>query len=40
MMIRSFTEEVLEFITDDVLLDLHKRVVERWFIESNLISGD
>ena len=40
MMIRSFTEEVLEFITDDVLLDLHKRVVERWFVESNLISGD
>lgn len=40
MMIRSFTEEVLEFISDDILLDLHKRVVERWFIESNLISGD
>ncbi len=40
MMIRSFTEEVLEFISDDILLDLHKKVVERWFVESNLISGD
>ena len=40
MMIRSFTEEVLEFISDDILLGLHKKVVERWFVESNLISGD
>ncbi len=36
IMIRSFTEELLEFIKSDFILNLHKKTVENWFIESNL----
>ncbi len=36
IMIRSFTEELLEFISSNFILDLHKSFVENWFLNSQL----
>ena len=36
IMIRSFTEELLEFINSNFILDLHKSFVENWFLNSQL----
>ena len=35
-MIRSFTEELLEFINSNFILELHKKIVEEWFLNSDL----
>ena len=36
IMIRSFTEELLEFISSNFILDLNKSFVENWFLNSQL----
>ena len=40
IMIRSFTEELLEFISSNFILDLHKSFVEKWFLNSQLAKSE
>ena len=40
IMIRSFTEELLEFINSNFILELHKKIVEEWFLNSDLAKTD
>ena len=40
MLIRAFTDEVVDGLTNKQLISFHQEIVENWFVSSNLVNKD
>ena len=40
MLIRAFTDEVVDGLTNKQLISFHQEIVENWFVASNLVNKD